>query len=333
LCPDHDFVSFSVASSVRLPVIRRHHAMVDARSELALYCRRPAAIMIDLHSHILPGIDDGATARDVSIAMAKAWVADGVSIVACTPHILPSLYHNSGPQIREAVASLQATLDAEGVPLRLVTGADNHIVPDFVAGLKSGHLLSIADTRYVLVEPPHHVAPQRMDELFFGIQAAGYVPILTHPERLSWLPQHYDSVKQLIHNGVWMQITAGSLTGAFGRTPLYWATRMLDEGGVHILASDAHDVSSRPPRLSEGFYAAAKRVGETEAANLVLNRPRGILENALPSDIPAPAGMTEVSEVTNVDGPGTRRADRLAPQGSAGDSSRGFSNRLWSLFK
>ena len=143
--------------------------------------------MIDLHCHILPGIDDGAADLSVSTEMAKAFVADGVSVVACTPHILPGLYHNSGPQIRQATAQLQQHLNREGISLRLVTGADNHIMPDFVAELRSGHLLSLADTRYVLVEPPHHVAPPRLEDLFFNLLVAGYVPILTHPERLTWI--------------------------------------------------------------------------------------------------------------------------------------------------
>ena len=150
--------------------------------------------MIDLHCHILPGVDDGAADLSVSVEMAKAFVADGVSVVACTPHILPGLYHNSGPQIRQATTQLQQLLNEEGIPLRLVTGADNHIVPSFVAELRSGHLLSLADTRYVLVEPPHHIAPPRLEDLFFNILVAGYVPILTHPERLTLdqvpLPSH-----------------------------------------------------------------------------------------------------------------------------------------------
>ena len=296
--------------------------------------------MIDLHNHLLHGVDDGASDLAAAFAMARAFVADGVSVVACTPHILPGLYHNTGPQIRTGVAALQAALEQEGIPLRLVTGADNHIVPDFVGGLRSGHLLTIADTRYVLVEPPHHVAPQRMDELFFGIQAAGYVPILTHPERLSWLSQNYDIVKQLIHNGVWMQITAGSLTGAFGGKPLYWASRMLDEGGVHILASDAHDVAKRPPLLAEAYYAAAKRVGDAEAANLVLHRPRGILENAPPSAMPVPPGIVDGSGVGNVDAserdrpeerPGRPR--RAHAEGGDGDVARGFADRVRRFFK
>src|SRR5271157_4088741 len=136
--------------------------------------------MFDLHSHLLPGIDDGAPDLETSLAMARAYADQGVERVACTPHILPGLYHNAGPQIRQAVKELQTRLDDAGIPLRLTTGADNHIVPGFVAGLKSGHLLTLADSAYVLVEPPHHVAPARIEDLFFDILLAGCVPVLTH---------------------------------------------------------------------------------------------------------------------------------------------------------
>lgn len=292
--------------------------------------------MIDLHCHLLSGIDDGAKDAAASIAMARALVADGVTAVACTPHILPGLYHNTGPQIRAAVASLQGVLDEQSIPLRLLTGADNHMIPDFVTGLRSGHLLSLGDTRYVLVEPPHHVAPQRMEEFFFNIQAAGYVPILTHPERLSWLPGNYDTVRRLIANGVWMQITAASIAGAFGRNPLYWATKMLEEGGVHILASDAHDTVKRPPMMSAGFAAAAKRVGETEATHLVVTRPRGIVENLQPSALPAPPGNELGSEVANVHASGRGRAtgiERSSTQGDGRSGSGGLAERVRRFFK
>lgn len=243
--------------------------------------------MIDLHSHILPGIDDGAADLDVSLEMARIAVADGVVVQACTPHILPGLYHNTGPQIRAATWELQQQLDAHDIPLHLITGADAHLVSDMAGGLRSGHILSLADTRYVLVEPPHHVAPPRLDEFFFGLLLAGYVPILTHPERLTWIDQHYPTMVRLFDAGVWMQITAGSLTGDFGRAPKYWSERMLNEGRVHILASDAHGVSRRRPNLGAGRAAAAKWVGEEEAEHLVYTRPRGILENILPTQMPA----------------------------------------------
>ena len=263
--------------------------------------------MIDLHCHILPGIDDGARDLSVSLAMARAFVADDVQVVACTPHILPGLYHNSGSQIIHAVGELQAKLDEEGIALRLVSGADNHITPQFVAGLRSGHLLSLSNSRYVLVEPPHHVAPVRLADLFFDIMVAGYVPILTHPERLTWIKQHYPMVEQLSRSGVLMQITAGSLAGAFGRNAQYWGERMLDEGLVQILATDAHNVERRPPNLGMGRELAARRVGGAEAERLVDVRPKGILANEPPESLIVGRNSNELSAALHVEtssGPG-----------------------------
>ena len=250
--------------------------------------------MIDLHCHLLPGIDDGASDLASSRAMARAAVADGITRVACTPHILPGVYPNTGPAIRQAVRSLQQDFHDSDIPLDLVPGADNHIAPDFVAALRSGRLLALADTRYVLVEPPHHTAPPRLEELFFAVLAAGYVPILTHPERLHWVKSRYDLIQRLFAAGVWMQITAGSLAGAFGRNAQYWAERMLDEGLVHILASDGHDTERRPPILSRGRQLAAARIGETEAEHLVVTRPTGVLCNAVPTSLPMPAARSDL---------------------------------------
>lgn len=255
--------------------------------------------MIDLHSHILPGIDDGSPTLDVSLDMARCWVSDGVSVLACTPHILPGLYHNTGPQIRAAIAELQLKLDESAIPLQLVTGADNHVVPDFVAGLKTGRLLTLNDTRYVLVEPPHHHAPPRLGDLFFAIMASGYKPILTHPERLTWIKSHYALIRLLAFRGVWMQITAGSLTGTFGRGPKYWAERMLSDGLVHIIATDSHDLSKRPPILSQGYEAATKIVGVEEAWRLVHSRPLAVLNNQSPSEVHPPVALENQSDEGN----------------------------------
>jgi protein-tyrosine phosphatase len=280
--------------------------------------------MLDLHCHILPGLDDGAADVSVSIEMAKAFVADGVQVVACTPHILPGLYHNSGPQIRQATSALQEVLDREGIPLKLVTGADNHITSRFVAELRSGHLLSLADTRYVLVEPPHHVAPPRLEDLFFSLLIEGFVPILTHPERLTWLESHYQTVQRLAQAGVWMQLTSGSLLGAFGRRARYWGERMLDEGLVHILATDAHNVTQRPPNLSQGHAAALKRVGAIEAERLVITRPQAALMNEDPANWPSPEYEISASQVgyndapkagSNVAKPARTPSDRTSAEG------------------
>jgi len=297
--------------------------------------------VIDLHCHMLPGIDDGARDLGVSLEMARMSVADGVSVVACTPHILPGLYDNAGPEIRQATQALQQALEREGIPLRLVTGADVHMVPDLVAGLQSGRLLSLNDTRYLLVEPPHHVAPVRIEDFFFNLLVAGYVPVLTHPERLSWIEVQYAAIQRMVRAGVWMQITAGSLAGNFGRSALKWANRMLDDGCVHILATDAHDTKARTPILTKGRDLAAKRVGAEEAQHLVVTRPLAILRNDLPSSVAMPEGVSS-SEVMNGEA-GSRSTGRdrrgeggKARAGSGRRSARGgrsFSDRLRRLFE
>lgn len=252
--------------------------------------------MIDLHCHILPGIDDGAPDVPMSLQMARMFVDDGVSIVACTPHILPGLYHNAGPQILAAVNALQDEINLKGISLRLLAGADNHITPGFVHGLKSGRLLGLAGSRYVLVEPPHHTAPARLEQFFFELVVAGYVPILTHPERLTWINAHYSIMQRLAKGGVWMQLTAGSLTGAFGKNAQYWAERMLDERLVHILATDAHDTVRRPPILGKGRELAERRVGTVEADHLVFTRPRGVLDDVSPSELPPIGGTSSMAD-------------------------------------
>jgi protein-tyrosine phosphatase len=244
--------------------------------------------MIDVHCHLLPGIDDGAPDLSVSLAMARVAVADGIHTTVCTPHITPGVYRNSGSQIRDAVAALQQTLDDQGIALRLENGADNHLIPGFVAGLRSGQLLSIAGSRYVLVELPQHVPVPRMEEAFFDLMVAGYVPILTHPERLSWMDSHGQFVESIARSGVWLQITAGSLEGNFGRRAKYWAERLIAEGYAQLLASDAHDPSRRRPVLSKARELAERLVGGTDAASLVLDRPAKVLENAESSSIAMP---------------------------------------------
>jgi protein-tyrosine phosphatase len=290
--------------------------------------------VIDLHCHLLPGLDDGASDLTVSLEMAKLSVKQGVTVVACTPHILPGLYHNAGPAIRQATQQLQEALDQEGIPLRLVTGADVHMAPNFVEGLRSGQLLSIADTRYVLVEPPHHMAPPHLENFFFDLLVAGYVPILTHPERLSWVPSRYETIKKLVRAGVWMQITAGSFTGAFGRNALYWSERLLGDGCVHLIASDAHDAGRRPPDLAVGLEAVAKRVGSEEAQRLVLARPMGILGDAPPSSLPGPLGVVDAEAGSSPQAAArSREAAKSYADGDTGDGVRGLSGRLRRFFR
>jgi len=241
--------------------------------------------LIDLHCHILPGVDDGAKDLGTSLEMAKMAVADGIQAIACTPHILPGVYPNSGPDIRRSVDHLRTEIEAAGIPLRLTYGADVHVAPDLTAQLRNGQALSLHGGRYFLFEPPHHVPPPRLADQVFSLLSAGFVPIITHPERLTWIEKQYSLITALVKSGALLQITAGSLTGRFGKRPKYWSERILDEGLCHILATDAHDPDGRPPKLAEGRDVVARRFGSREALNTVFARPLGILSNVLPSEL------------------------------------------------
>jgi protein-tyrosine phosphatase len=241
--------------------------------------------MLDLHCHILPGIDDGASDLEMSLAMARVAVDDGIRTIACTPHIYPGLYENTASGIRAAIKSLQIELDRRSLPLRLVEGADVHLDPGLAAAIKAGRVPTLAGSRYLLLEPPHHVAPPRFQDSVFELMIAGFVPVITHPERLTWIEDHYAIFAALVDGGAWMQLTAGSITGRFGRRPKYWSERMLDEGLVHIVATDSHHPEKRPPLLAEGRDAVAARLGSSEAEQMVVTRPQGIVDNISPGDL------------------------------------------------
>lgn len=287
---DRDRDSYKDIFFLQARLEKRYHAF--CQSSIPTYNQRRLTwnlvlkIMIDLHCHLLPGIDDGAPDLTTALAMARIALADGITVTACTPHIYPGLYENTGPAIRQAVAQLKNQLAEAGIPLRLTHGADTHLTPDLVMELRQGRALSLHDSRYFLLEPPHHVAPPRLAETVFELLAADYVPVITHPERLSWIEDRYATFLDLARQGAWLQVTAGSLTGRFGATARYWGERLLDEGWVHILATDSHGVDRRPPLLAEGRQAAERWVGAEQALHLVKTRPQGILDNALPDQLP-----------------------------------------------
>ncbi len=245
--------------------------------------------MIDLHCHMLPGIDDGSPDLATSLEMARIAVADGITTTACTPHIYPGLYENRADGIRRAIDGLREALAQADLPLNLTEGADIQIAPEMIPGLQQGTHPRLNGTRYFLLEPPHHTVPVRFQETIHDCLALGYIPVITHPERLTWLDdEHYPWFVDAARAGAWIQVTAGALTGRFGRSPKYWGERMLDEGLVHILATDSHDPHHRPPILSEGRDAAIRWVGEEEAERLVTERTQAILDNLAPSDVKPP---------------------------------------------
>jgi protein-tyrosine phosphatase len=270
--------------------------------------------MIDLHCHMLPGIDDGAVDLDTSLEMARIAVADGITMTACTPHIYPGLFENTGEQIKRDVDHLRTRLQEAGIPLELTYGADVQLVPEMLQGLRSGHMPTLNGGRYFLFEPPHHTVPAGFQRMIFDLVASGYVPVITHPERLTWLDdEHYPWFVEAAKTGAWIQLTAGAVTGRFGRGPKYWSERFLGDGLVHILATDAHEPRHRPPLLAEARAAAEAFVGGEEAERLVSGRTRAIIDDLDPASLPPPPAFS---------GQPTRKA---AAQGKGGWLRRLFS--------
>ncbi|MEM1113562.1 MAG: CpsB/CapC family capsule biosynthesis tyrosine phosphatase [Pseudomonadota bacterium] len=249
--------------------------------------------MIDLHCHMLPGIDDGAPDLATALEMARIAVADGITVTACTPHIYQGMFDNTHEGIREACDSFRSELAKAAIPLQITYGADIQIVPDLVEGLDNGRLPTLNGGRYFLFEPPHHIAPPGMLDLVHSVLVAGYVPVITHPERLSYVEDYYEQFRQAHAMGAWLQLTGGSVIGRFGKHVQQISRRFLSDGLTHLLASDAHNTGNRDPELSEAREAAAELVGAAEAERLVLHRPQAIIDNADPVSVPAPEVVPE----------------------------------------
>ncbi len=249
--------------------------------------------MIDLHSHILPNICDGPKDIEVSLEMARIAVGDGITTLACTPHIYPGVYKNTTENIQAAMDSFQAELDAQDIVLKLVIGADTHMVPNVLDGLKTGRIPCLNHSKYFLLEPSHHVAVPLFVERTVEIINAGYTPLITHPERLAWVKDHYSEFIDVAKAGAWIQITAGAIEGKFGKKAKYWSDKFLDDGLVHIIASDSHNLQHRQPVLTKAVMRAAELVGDDEADKMVNERALAVINNELVAEVSQPLGLQQ----------------------------------------
>jgi protein-tyrosine phosphatase len=230
--------------------------------------------VIDIHDHILPGLDHGSRDWDETLQMCRIAAADGITTLAATPHV-NEIYHNTPEEIRAAVRQLRERLEEAGVEMEIAAGGDYHIHPD----LGPENIVTLNDNgRYFLLEFPYHVIPPNSEAFTAGLINKGLIPIITHPERISSLHRDYRRLELFLKTGALVQITAGSLAGDFGPEVASCAEKILKKHWVHFLATDAHWVEERTPVLSEGLKAAARIIGEVEARALVDDNPRAALE-------------------------------------------------------
>ena len=233
--------------------------------------------MIDMHSHILPGIDDGARDLDEGLALLRLAEADGVTTQVLTPHIHPVRYDNTLASIRLACERLAQAAGQAGLTIRLEFAAEIRIGSEIMALVTADQIpwLGVWEGRKVLLlEFPYTGIPVGSLNLVAWLRQRDIVPMLAHPERIFPIQDDFEKLRPFLAAGCLAQITAGSLLGDFGPAALRVALRLLEGGQVGLIASDCHNLTYRPPKLGAGVEAAARVIGEQAARELVTTVPR-----------------------------------------------------------
>ena len=228
--------------------------------------------MIDIHCHILPGVDDGPADMTESIRMARIAAADGITTIVATPHLKERI--DTSEIISAGVDELNGHLAAHKIPVKILRGADINVMLT-IPTLRD---YTINGTQYLLFEFPHTHMPGNTGQIIFNVMKVGLHPIITHPERNPSVIRDPDIIIDLRDTGPLIQITAGSLTGQFGPESRECAIYLLRKGAVDFIATDAHSAGDRPPVLSEGLRVAEKIVGREHASLLVEANPLAIIE-------------------------------------------------------
>jgi len=272
--------------------------------------------MIDLHTHILYGLDDGPKTLEESIQMCWVSYRDGVRTIVATPHTLNGLYINDRAtiltkvqELNSAIRNPQSMVPSESasriphsivpldsairnpqsaIPLRVLPGADIRFCEDILRQLDQGKVTTVGDGgQFLSIEFPFQWIPYRAEDILFQLMTRGIIPIISHPERNLEILDRPKRYYEMIRMGCLGQVTAMSLTGKFGHGIRKIVERFIKKRLVHIIASDAHSINGRPPILSEALRAAEKIVGKEEAWKMVSDYPRAILEGRRPK-VPEP---------------------------------------------
>ncbi|MHB9096293.1 MAG: tyrosine-protein phosphatase [Syntrophales bacterium] len=234
--------------------------------------------MIDMHSHILPGLDDGAADWEQAIAMARIAVNDGITEMVCTPHWVLGKYENGREAIHRQFVEFEERLADKNIPLKIHAGAELRLDTSIPERLRSGELLTLDDGgRYILLELPEEILPENLPEFFWNLQMNNYHVILSHVERNPLIRENPQLLFTWVENGILAQVTAASLLADFSEEIREFAFSLVEHNLVHMLVTDTHSLRMRKPLLSAARHTIEARLGAEAAERMVCDTPRHIL--------------------------------------------------------
>jgi protein-tyrosine phosphatase len=227
-------------------------------------------------------VDDGAKTPEDTIAMARVAAENGTKVILATPHRKDITENWSVPYITELKDDMNRRIKEAGIDLTFVLGMENHLDTDLPDEYANGRALPMNGTRYMLVEMPFFGRPNYIEDAFFRLQAQGVIPVLAHPERIEAFQKEPELLRQFVEQGMLSQVTGGSFLGYFGGSVQKFTTYLMKRGLVHIIASDTHFPNGpRSPKLPPCVEAASKILGEEEVRQMVVDRPKAILEGQI----------------------------------------------------
>lgn len=240
---------------------------------------RERSCMIDLHNHILPGLDDGADTWQKSMDMAKLASADGITGIVCTPHWVPGKYDNQRARIIEAVEDLKKHIAEQKIALKIYSGAELRLDITLPEKIASGELITINDTGiYALIELPEESIPDNLEDFLWHLALKNIKPIISHVERHPLLHKSPKRLFKWVEMGVLTQLTAASVLDKFSVEIRDFSLMLLEHRLVHILVTDSHGLHLRSPKLSEGYEAVKNIIGEEAARRMVYDLPQAIID-------------------------------------------------------
>ena len=226
--------------------------------------------MIDIHCHILPGLDDGAQTIEESLKMVRIAQSEGIQKIIATPHHIEGSYHNAKEKIIRQVEILNEAIKEEEIPLEIFSGQEIFLTMDTAQHLKEERLLTLADSKYVLIEFPLMEIPRFAEHALYSIQLNGLIPVIAHPERIASVIEDPCILEPLINKGCLLQVNAMSLTGHFGRKVQATAEYLVKSNMVHLMGTDAHNDQSRTPKMTRALEKTTKLMGQEYTDNLML---------------------------------------------------------------